>query len=154
MTRTLLLILLLATLTACGPAQLESTEPPQQPLPTASADWTSIKFTQSGGIMGLLRTLEISRDGAWTFTNERADQTITGKLSAAELDELSDLIDSLSIKSDKQSGVCADCFIYSIEIFSSGKPLTVEADDVNLGESVLGPLVDFMANLMSEALTK
>lgn len=152
MTRTLLLILLLATLAACGPAQIEVTEPPQQPLPTASAEWTSIQFTQSGGIMGMLRTLTINRNGSWTVTNERSDNAVTGTLSADELEKLSELIASLSIKTDQQSGVCADCFIYSVEISSSGKSLVAEADDVNLADSGLGPLVMFLTELMGKAL--
>ena len=151
MFRTLLILLVVSALAACGPARLEET---QQPLPTASADWTSITFTQSGGIMGMSRTLEISRDGNWTTTDERADKTFTGKLSADELEQLNGLVASLSIKSSGQSGVCADCFIYSVEISSSGKALTAQADDVNLGDSGLEPLVSFLTELMSEALTK
>lgn len=150
MIRSLLILLIVFTLAACGPARLEET---QQPLPTASADWTAIKFTQSGGFIGILRTLEISRDGTWTAADGRDNTTVDGKLTDAELAELSDLVTSLSIKSDKQSGVCADCFIYSLEISSSGKTLVAEADDVNLGESGLGPLVDFMTTLMSKAMT-
>lgn len=151
MIRTALIFMIAFALAACGPARLEET---QQPLPTASADWASIKFTQSGGIMGMSRTIEIASDGTWKFIDERASETRTGKLSTDELKQLNGLIASLSVKSSGQSGVCADCFIYSIEISSSGKPLTAEADDVNLGDSGLGPLVDFMTNLMSEALTK
>lgn len=149
MTRILLLIVLLVTLAACAPVQ---TEAPQQPLPTASAEWTSIQFTQSGGIMGMLRTLTITRDGAWTVTDERSDNKISGTLSADELEKLSSLIASLSIKTDRQSGVCADCFIYSVEISSSGKTLIAEADDVNLADSGLGPLVMFLTELMGKAL--
>jgi hypothetical protein len=142
-----LILLVVFTLAACGPARLEET---QQPLPTASSDWTSIKFTQSGGIMGMSRTIEILRDGSWKFTNERADTSVNGKLTAAELDQLNELILSLSVETSGQSGVCADCFIYSVEILSSGKTISAEADDVNLDESGLGLLVDFMTTLMSK----
>ena len=151
MTRTLSILVMIFTLAACGPARLEET---QQPLPTASADWTSITFTQSGGFMGMLRALEIARDGSWKFTDERASESITGKLSADELSQLTQLVSSLSIKSSGQSGVCADCFIYSVEISSSGKLFTAEADDVNLSDSGLEPLVSFLTDLMRKALAK
>ena len=151
MFRTLLILLIVFTLSACGPARLEET---QQPLPTASADWTSITFTQSGGIMGMLRTIVIASDGTWKFTDDRASESVDGKLSADERKQLNGLIASLSVKSSGQSGVCADCFIYSVEILSSGKTLTAQADDVNLGDSGLEPLVMFMTELMNKALTK
>lgn len=151
MFRTLSILLIVFTLTACGPARLEET---QQPLPTASTDWASITFTQSGGIMGMLRTIEIASDGTWKFTDERVSESITGKLSAEELKQLNELITSLSVISSGQSGVCADCFIYSVEIVSSGKAITAQADDVNLGDSGLEPLVSFLIELMSEALNK
>lgn len=151
MFRRSLILLIVLLLAACGPARLEET---QQPLPTASTDWTSITFTQSGGIMGMLRTIEIATDGTWKLTDERASESVDGKLSAEELKQLNGLIASLSVKSSGQSGVCADCFIYSVEISFLGKSLTADADDVNLGDSGLGPLVMFMTELMNKVLTK
>lgn len=147
MTRTLFILLMVFALAACGPASIDQS---QQPLPTASADWTSVKLTQSGGIMGMLRTLEISRDGSWKITDERMNETYSGKLSAEELKQLNELVTSLSVKSSGQSGVCADCFIYSVEIESSGKVFSAQADDVNLADSGLGPLVTFLTNLLSQ----
>lgn len=152
MNRTLLLFLIALALTACGPARIETSETPQQPLPTASSDWDSIRFTQSGGIMGLLRTIEISRDGAWKISDGRADASVSGKLSAADLDQLNELIASLSIKSDKQFSVCADCFIFSVEIFSAGRSIAAQADSVTLEDSGLAPLADFMIALIARGL--
>ncbi|MBV6394998.1 MAG: hypothetical protein HFACDABA_00569 [Anaerolineales bacterium] len=148
MIRNLMFLIAALALAACGPARFEETQAPQ---PTASADWTSIKFTQSGGIMGLLRVIEISRDGGWTFADERAQTSARGKLSAAELDQLDELIVSLSMTASDSFGVCADCFTYSVEIFSPGSSFAAEAIDINLDESGLGPLVDFLTSLMSKA---
>lgn len=148
MFRILWILLTVLALTACGPARIDS----QQPLPSPSADWTSVKFTQSGGFMGMLRALQISRDGAWTLTDERVNETWSGKLSAKELDQLNGLVASLSVKSSGESGVCADCFIYTVEIVSSGATLTAQADDVNLADSGLGPLVAFLTNVVEQAV--
>lgn len=148
MFRTLLILLTAFTLAACGPAQLDT----QQPLPTASADWTSITFTQSGGIMGMMRTFIVARDGSFTATDERANNNVNGKLSGEELAKLNNLIVSLSVNKSGQSGVCADCFIYSIEIATTGKSISAQADDVNLNDSGIGPLVIFLENRMSKAL--
>ena len=139
-------LLLVLALAACSP--------PWEPLPTASADWTSIRFTQSGGMIGMLSAIEISRDGAWIATDERDGATASGKLSDAEQNQLSALIATLRIQSDQQSGVCADCFIYSLEIFSASETLSAEADDVNLQESGLGALAMFLGDLLDRALTR
>jgi hypothetical protein len=149
MFRNLLILLIVLSVAACGPASLEQD---QQPLPTASADWTSITFTQSGGIMGMLLSITVQRNGSFTVTDERAQSTVTGTLKGDDLARLNEMILSLSIKNDGQSGVCADCFIYSIEIATAGKSISAQADDVNLTESGIYLLVLFMQDQISKEL--
>jgi hypothetical protein len=151
MYRTLWLFLLIALLAACGPARLEST---QQPLATPSQDWTSVKLTQSGGIMGMLRTIEISRKGSLVATDDRARKSATGQLSMTDLSELLDMVDAFAFAPPSDPDmVCADCFIYTIEISSSsGVATSVQANDIDLLESGMEPLVNFLRGYMEDAL--
>ena len=93
MPRTIFLYVLLMTLliTGCGPASMPGPLNTPTTEPSASGgDWT-IKMTQSGGIMGLSRSIEVSSDGNYTVVDERTNKTVTGELTANELSELNEI---------------------------------------------------------------
>jgi hypothetical protein len=154
----LLTAILIGVLVACGPARVQP-QPgqlipveTQQPRPTAAANWTTITFTQSGGIMGMSRTVTIQSDGSFIAVDERTSQKVSGQLTAEDIKKLAAMVRSLSIKQDGQSGVCADCFIYTVQIVTSGLTLNAQTDDVNLNASGLADLVGFLEDRMNGAL--
>jgi hypothetical protein len=129
----------------------------ETPAPTATqlmleGKW-AVKMTHSGGIMGLMRSIEVASDGTYTVTDERANKTFTGKLTDDELKKLQDMITDMQYTAPTMpGGVCADCFIYDIQIQSDGKGLTVQLDDISLPESGLEPLVTTLRNMMDLSL--
>lgn len=131
-----------------------STNPAATPtLPGIGKEWI-IKMTHSGGIMGLMRSVQAASDGRYTVTDERAGKTVTGKLTDKELTQLGELISTAGNFSARGPGlgVCADCFIYDLEIQSGEKKFAVQLDDLTLPKSGLEPLVGFLRGLIDSAL--
>lgn len=122
-------------------------------MPGVGEEWI-IKMTHSGGIMGLMRSVEIASNGNFTVTDKRIDKTVTGKLTDEELTQLGELISAAGNFSTGGPGlgVCADCFIYDLEIQSSGKKFAVQLDDLSLPESGLETLVGFLRGIADSAL--
>jgi hypothetical protein len=148
MFKTKLLVLLTGALilTACGKETGVTYTPPP-----VEETW-SVKMTQSGGIMGLLRFIEASSDGKYTAVDERAGKSVDGELSGDELAALKDLVAGFSFTVPQKPMVCADCFIYNVTIQSGGQKLIAEIDDVNMPETGMSPLVEFLRHIMDSAL--
>jgi len=149
MKRIFIVLIMVGLLTACGPAGIGA---PQSPLPTPVKDWTSIKMTHSGGIMGLMRVIEISRDGMMTVTDSRTEKKTSRQLSADELTALSDLVSNYGFAAPSIEGICADCFIYTVEINRDGDVSITESNDITLTDSGMEPLVTFLRGLIDKAL--
>jgi hypothetical protein len=146
-------VLLLATimLAACSPAMPTPLATPNPP--TFGESWT-IEMNQSGGIMGLSRSIEISSDGKYTVTDEHADKTIEGQLSTNELAQVQELVKTLEpakVTSVEQTG-CADCFVYTIVIQGEGKSSPAQVNDITLKDSGFAPLVTFLTDIMETSL--
>lgn len=142
------LVLLIAALTMTGCAK--ETEITYTPPPIED-EW-SVTMVQSGGIMGLIRSIRVSSDGTYSVVDERAGERVEGKLSNDELADLKDLVAGFSFLAPKMPMVCADCFVYKVEIQSGGQKLVAEIDDVNMPETGMGPLVEFLRGVMDLAL--
>jgi hypothetical protein len=160
MSRTVILYPLLITLliTGCGqspaPKPLETATPKTSAtnLPAPDGDWI-IKMKHSGGIMGLMRSIEISSDGKFTVVDERKNKTSTGELSANELSKLNEMVSSAEyIPASKPDGGCADCFIYDLEIQTNGEKIGIQLNDISLPNSGLEPLVAQLRGLIDTAL--
>jgi len=161
MPRTVFLYALLISLFVAGCGQTPTPEPLKTPVtqPTASslpapdAEWT-IKMNQSGGIMGLSRSIEISSDGKFTVADERKNKTVDGELSADELSKINKLVSSTQyIPAGKpDGGGCADCFIYDLQIQRSGEKFAVQLNDISLPNSGLAPLVSYLRGLIETSL--
>lgn len=162
MPRIVFLYVLLVGLLVTGCAQSPTPEPlktpaPEKPitsgLPALNSEWT-IKMGQSGGIMGLSRSVEISSDGKLTVVDERANKTISGELSAVELSKVNELISSSKyVPPSKPNGMaCADCFIYDLEIRTDGEKFAAQLNDVSLPNSGLEPLVTYLRELIDKTL--
>ena len=156
MFRSFFLFILLTALLVAGCSPSLTPEPINTSLPTPKAnaiDWP-IKMIQSGGIMGLLRSIKISSDGKYTITDERANKTVTGELKANELSKLNQIISETRFASSSgpKSSVCADCFIYTFETQGGGKQTSYQADDITLPTSGLEPLVTYLREKMDNEL--
>ena len=128
----------------------EAASTPNPPAKTAE-EWT-VKMMQSGGIMGLSRSVEVRSDGTYTVTDERLDKTVTGNLTGNDLRELNELMTSTSFVPQKPPGICADCFVYDIQIQVDGSNLNVKLDDTSLSNSGMEPLVVLLRGVMDAAL--
>jgi len=153
-----------ALLAGCGSLLPEAapTAPSTEPAPQSASPgplelgqpWT-IKMQHSGGIMGLSRVIEISSDGRYSITDERTNQSMAGQLTAAEMSQLRRLITSARLAQVVQPGQppCADCFVYHLEIDSTGGPFEIELNDITLPESGLEPMIMYLRELMERSLT-
>lgn len=118
--------------------------------PTLSEEWT-IKMTQSGGIMGLRRSIQVASDGSYLIVDERAQTSVTGNLPEQQLSELKDLTNNLKFTSPENRAVCADCFVYDIEIESGGKKMILQVEDISLPDSGIEALVTFLRGILESA---
>ena len=141
-------ILILAALLAasCTRSSTNTYSPP-----AIEDDW-SVNMTLSGGIAGLMRTIEVKADGSFTVTDKRVGNTVSGELTEDELAKLEEMLSSLKFSTSKNPSACADCFEYEIEIISGGQKMLVNADDVTLGDSGIGTLVQFLRGMMDSVL--
>ncbi|HNH77439.1 MAG TPA: hypothetical protein PLD33_02240 [Anaerolineales bacterium] len=160
MLRSYLISLFAAALFLAGCAQSTATAYPNPEtgqnaisMPSLQGDWR-IKLTHSGGIMGLLRTMEISSDGSYTVTDERSSQTVTKTLGPKELQELTRLISSAQYiaPSGPNGMVCADCFVYDLEIKGSDSTFTIQLNDISLPDSGMAPVIAHLRDLIDKAL--
>jgi hypothetical protein len=155
------LLVLLSSVLLLGCIKTPISEPVQAPAPestvtlsTPSGGWT-IRMSQSGGIMGLSRSIEISSDGKFTVTDNRSNKAVTGELAADDLSKLNELLTSIDIRSaSKPNGmVCADCFVYELEFSGMGeKSVSVQLSDISLANSGYEALVDHLRGMMDKAL--
>lgn len=154
MSRWILIGLLFGFLLAsCAPLTPATSQAPLS-TPTAAplGDW-SLRMTQTGGIMGLRRSVEISSDGQMTVTDERTKKTVTVQLSDDDLSRLKTMLSTMVYTDFKSPAVCADCFVYDLSVDrGSGKPLTVTLDDMSLEGSGLTDLISLIRGLMDKAL--
>ncbi|MFN8381068.1 MAG: hypothetical protein U0V02_03965 [Anaerolineales bacterium] len=154
MLRILYPFVLIAALLVTGCAALPQQTPAATPaLPVITNEW-SITMNLSGGIMGLMRSVEVSSNGNYIVADERTKNKAEGKLSADELNKLSSIIKSATLHTSNTPGVsaCADCFIYDIEIQSGGENFTVQLDDITLPASGMEELATFLRELIDSAL--
>lgn len=148
MIRIFLLCVIVLLLAGC-------TSPASAPTKVSASEreWTMIKMTHSGGIMGLSRSIKISANGKFMVTGERAAKKIKGELSAAELSALNRQISALK-DSFNQPGdtMCADCFVYALDIQGKGKGIRVQLNDITMPASGFEPLVTFLSEMIDKSL--
>ncbi len=144
------MLALLTLSSACGSARL--LPPELQPLPTAPASWT-VRLTQSGGFIGVLLTVEVTSDGRLTAEDQRAGRHVSVDLPPQTVTELASLYSEAlgAPQLSRQTG-CMDCFIYDLEMNSSGSVVRVHADDTNLNDSGAAKLIELLQQLRDDAL--
>jgi len=141
-------------LAACSTTQEEITASISTPtLPVMINKW-GISMTHSGGIMGLLRHIEVNSTGDFTISDEITNQIKMGNLSQDDLSILGNLVKTIGpIEIDPlKSAACADCFEYKLEIQRDGRQFSVELNDVSLPDSGYEPLVTELRKIMEDVL--
>ncbi|MCL4270539.1 MAG: hypothetical protein KJZ72_13385 [Anaerolineales bacterium] len=129
-----------------------SATPTSEPTPLSVEDGWTIKMTQSGGIMGLMRSIEVNSGGSYTVNDERASQHVSGTLTKSQLDGLNKVLTVMQFTPSRPTGVCADCFIYEIDIQANGNQTLIQVDDLSLPDSGMVSLITELRGLMESAL--
>ena len=138
-------LLLLIPTASCMPARTPLPTP--QAPPNLTGDW-SVKMTQSGGIMGLLRTLEVQSNGKLHIEDLRNKQSTERQLNADQMKQLNRLVSSARLNAPREpEGVCADCFVYDIQITSNGRTFSTRLNDASLPDSGMQALVSYLIEL-------
>lgn len=141
-------------LSACGSvtnAPSRTSEPTKSGLPSLTGSWT-IRMTHSGGIMGLSRSIEVDSTGIYTVKEDRTDQKFTGQLSKDELADLKILISDVTYIPEKAPHICADCFIYDIQILSDDGKFSAQVDDLSIEGSGLSDLVMYLRGIIEREI--
>lgn len=150
MSKFMLITTLITALLVSGCSLSKPEEVVYTPIPL-EGDW-SIKMYQSGGIMGLRRNIELKSDGNYTVTDERTGKSVKHELTQTQVANFQNMINAMQFTAKKSNAVCADCFIYSLEIQSNGQKMTMQLDDMSLPDSGMQPLVDSLRKLMDNSL--
>jgi hypothetical protein len=153
MLRFLTLLTLAFVLTACGAGgSVPVGNVVSTPLASADTDWT-VHFTYAGGIAGMMRTMEIHSNGQAVINDARTGKSVTVQLTPDQLGEMRQLADEAVYKPASGPSQCADCFLYTVEIDTgNGAKFSAQADDMNLDDSGLAPLVNFLKKIVDDGL--
>ncbi|MFH1183615.1 MAG: hypothetical protein V1755_01060 [Chloroflexota bacterium] len=144
----LLIVMGLLWLTACGPLR-------SFPGPAATQDgsWRTIRLTQTGGFAGVHLEIQVSSEGWVTAKDQRSGRAVTSPISEGALRELNQLIAQTRLPATEHlQSLCADCFIYELEITSGAGVIRIQVDDTNLGESGARELIQFLGEIRDQAL--
>jgi hypothetical protein len=112
-------------------------------IPALNGDW-QISLFQSGGIMGISRSLKILSSGEMTLTDLRSNKSSQSLLRVDELSALKRLVDATNYKPVTLETGCADCYIFNIEITSSGQKFQVELNQLDIAAAGLEPLIGYL----------
>lgn len=126
--------------------------PEAKPLP----QW-QVRLSQSGGIAGMSRRLELDSTGALTVSDEKLARKISLTLTEDQLKDIAALV--LEAQAEKQTSApfgsaCRDCFQYTLTIERNGEKIQVQADDITLDQVSLAPLINRLLELQKEALSE
>ncbi len=127
-------------------------KPFPQPLPSPSGKWV-VKLNQSGGIAGVLLSVEISSNGQLKAEDQRSSRIVTQTLPAPTMARLNQLVSATAVSSRSlPQSSCADCFIYNLEIQSDAGDLHIQADDTTVKNSGAADLISYANKLRDDAL--
>jgi len=141
---------LVAFLCACAPSP--GAIPTGQVATSPAGNW-KIEFTQSGGFIGISRSVEVTSAGHFVATDKRSGTSAKKELSPEELGALSKLFSqALAAEQPHKPSACADCYIYDLVLTSDGRSTQLHLDDTNLPKSDAEPLVTHLQQLRDSVL--
>jgi len=122
------------------------------PNPTPGGPW-EVRLTQTGGLAGVHLVVLVTSDGEMTAEDGRTGRSASAPLSESTLQELRRLVQQVTPpRTEKLPSMCADCFIYDLEITSAIGVQRVQADDSNVGTSGAQSLIDLLTKIRDQAL--
>jgi hypothetical protein len=134
-----------------APATSEPPDPATSPPgpPVTGPALSRVTVIRTGGIAGVMQSIQIEADGSWTYVDRRTGDPKTGRLTSAQRQQLVGLLGSAAFSREARmpppAGVCNDGFIYSIQI---GDVATRYDDCGNAGQR---PTVEAVINLLVNA---
>lgn len=147
----IILLLIFLGMTGCASPTAEAVTATAA-LPPPDTGW-SLTMTQSGGIMGLMRSIIVNSDGEYSATDERLGKTVTGQLTNTEFTEIQALVTDMQyIDPARPNSVCADCFIYEFQIQKGDEQFFIQVDDITMPDSGLELLVRYLVELLDAKL--
>lgn len=137
-------------LAACS---LTSPATPQPlPLPSPGRPWT-ITLTQSGGFVGVLRSIQVASDGHMTVQDQRSGRVVSQELPPDTMRLLNQLLSESTISTlTPAPPACSDCFIYDLVLASVGPSIEIHANDISIDSSGAEGLINFLGKLRDDAL--
>jgi hypothetical protein len=158
MSKTIPILLIGIILSACAgiPASAplpESVGTPTNQSNTACSSPTnwSIRYNRSGGFAGFNESLTLDSAGRLTVQSERPPVDKQKMITDVQVDAITDLlVEACPFETPSDRGVCADCFIYDLEIIMDGQLHSVQASDVTLTEK-LQPLVEVLNQFLQDS---
>jgi hypothetical protein len=109
--------------------------------------WT-IRFNRSGGFAGFDETMTLDSGGSLEVQSERPPTDEQRTISEDQVDSITKLLaQACPFKIEPEKGVCADCFVYDLDIQMDDRSYTLQASDVTLTDD-LGPLIGALSQLL------
>ncbi len=151
---------ILATLglVGCSFLNLRPTPTPETPstpttsnLPKLTGEW-QIRLAQTGGFVGVSRTLEISSNGAMSVVDERTQQRNSLQLAPDQIIQLKEIVASTRYHPNPKPMHCEDCFNYDLQIDNGREKFQIQIDEVNLPDSGLESLIRVLDKLLNNQL--
>lgn len=143
-----LMLLILIGLSSCSPT---SSFPP--PIPSPDDGW-NVTLTQTGGFAGVHLVIRVSSDGMLLAEDRRSGLVISRPTSKSLLQDLTRMIANGELpKGSPPPSVCADCFVYDLQIISNRGSLRIQTDDSNLKRSGAEELILFLVDARDRALS-
>ena len=152
-----LLVSIILSACAAVPASTPTQESVSTPVisPSTAAcsppsNWT-IQYTRSGGFAGFNESLTLDSGGSLTVQSERPPVDKQMEITEVQVSAITDLlVEACPFETPLERGVCADCFIYDLEIQMDGRTYSVQASDITLTEE-LRPLVEVLNQFLQDS---
>lgn len=119
-------------------------------FPTLIGTWR-VTLNQSGGIIGMSRSIDVAGDGSVNVTDLRSGKTWQSRLTTERLQELEKMVTAASYTQVRATAGCADCFIFYLTVTSDTGQFEVELNQIDLANSGLQPVIDFLLEEMGKA---
>ena len=114
-----------------------------------SADW-ELDFVVSGGIAGINRSLTISSDGHLVTQDLRKNEKSESTLAQSEIANITELLTQACPFTAKRSlGSCADCFNYTLDVFTNGTKYSLQANELSIPDNA-APLVELLGGYITK----
>jgi hypothetical protein len=106
-----------------SPDQQTTTPPPgpkESAPPPGGSPMSRVVVTRTGGIAGVSQSIRVDPNGSWIYVDRRPVMQKSGRLTAAELRQLANLVTGADFARETRlpppAGTCNDGFIYTITV--------------------------------------